>query len=290
MSGPSRLLAAVRSPASPAASRLGPSNRPRASPSRPGWPPSGVSGCAAFPPPAQVRATTPNADAESRQLIDAAQDAALQGDHATARDAFAKAATLVPGNARVAYYLGREHESLNDHPSAVREYCRYLALSPSASRRRRSARAHRAPHAGHRDRPGGRGPRQLPVRRRPPAAPAVPRRRLGVRVGRAPGAGGAGAVLQSRPLARRARGSHRGDAGLRALSRAVAAGARPGAGARVDGATPRSRLRAGAGARRRVALSRDGADVDGASGARRPRARRRGGSGGGGARARRTSW
>lgn len=94
---------------------------------------SGVSGCAAFPPPAQVRASSPNADAESRQLIDAAQDAALQGDHAAARDAFAKAATIVPGNARVAYYLGREHESLDDHPAAVREYCRYLALSPSAS-------------------------------------------------------------------------------------------------------------------------------------------------------------
>lgn len=94
---------------------------------------SGVSGCAAFPPPAQVRASSPNADAESRQLIDAAQDAALQGDHAAARDAFAKAATIVPGNARVAYYLGREHEALNDHASAVREYCRYLALSPGAS-------------------------------------------------------------------------------------------------------------------------------------------------------------
>jgi len=93
---------------------------------------SGISGCAAFPPPAQVRATSPTADAESRQLIDQAQDAALQGDHATARDAFAKAATLVPGNARVAYYLGRELESLDDNSSAVREYCRYLALSPSA--------------------------------------------------------------------------------------------------------------------------------------------------------------
>lgn len=93
---------------------------------------SGVSGCATFPPPAQVRATSPTAEAESRQLIDQAQDAALQGDHATARDAFARAATLVPGNARVAYYLGRELESLDESSSAVREYCRYLALSQSA--------------------------------------------------------------------------------------------------------------------------------------------------------------
>jgi len=93
---------------------------------------SGVSGCAAFPQPTQTGATAPNADAESRRLIDDAQDAALQGDHAAARDAFARAAVLVPGNARVAYYLGRELEALTDNTSAVREYCRYLGLLPNA--------------------------------------------------------------------------------------------------------------------------------------------------------------
>ena len=93
---------------------------------------SGVSGCAAFPPPAQVRASAPSAESESRRLIDDAQDAALQGDHTAARDAFAKASLLVPGNARVAYYLGRELEALAESNPAVREYCRYLALSPSA--------------------------------------------------------------------------------------------------------------------------------------------------------------
>ena len=93
---------------------------------------SGVSGCAAFAPPMQATNTTPNADAESRRLIDDAQDAALQGDHGAARDAFAKAAVLVPGNARVAYYLGRELEALAEATTAVREYCRYLALSPAA--------------------------------------------------------------------------------------------------------------------------------------------------------------
>ncbi len=93
---------------------------------------SGVSGCAAFPPLAQAINATPNADAESRRLIDDAQDAALQGDHGAARDAFAKAALLVPGNARVAYYLGRELEALAETTPAVREYCRYLALSPAA--------------------------------------------------------------------------------------------------------------------------------------------------------------
>jgi tetratricopeptide (TPR) repeat protein len=93
---------------------------------------SAVTGCSAFAPtPARV-ATTPGADAEAQQLIADAEAAALQGEHIAARDAFAKAAALIPGNARVAYYLGREHEALGENSSAVREYCRYLALQPTA--------------------------------------------------------------------------------------------------------------------------------------------------------------
>lgn len=93
---------------------------------------AGVSGCAAFPAQAPVRASNPNDEAEARRLIDEAQDAALEGDHRAARDAFARASVLSPGNARVAYYLGRELEALAEGANAVREYCRYLALSPSA--------------------------------------------------------------------------------------------------------------------------------------------------------------
>lgn len=95
---------------------------------------SGVTGCASFvrpttPPPAPNPAT----DAEAQQLISDAEAAALQGEHIVARDAFTKAATLVPGNARVAYYLGREHEALKESANAVRQYCRYLSLMPNAS-------------------------------------------------------------------------------------------------------------------------------------------------------------
>ncbi len=68
----------------------------------------------------------------ARVLIASGQDAALQGDHAAARDAFVLAARLAPSNARVAYYLGREHEDLGEHPNATKEYCRYLALLPNA--------------------------------------------------------------------------------------------------------------------------------------------------------------
>ena len=92
---------------------------------------SGTGGCAAFPAPL-VPPGNPTAVAEARRLVDDAQDAALQGDHAAARDAFAKAAALVPGDARIAYYLGRELELLAAPADAVREYCRYLALAPAA--------------------------------------------------------------------------------------------------------------------------------------------------------------
>jgi tetratricopeptide (TPR) repeat protein len=65
-------------------------------------------------------------------LIADAEEAALQGEHTAARDAFAKAAALDPTNSRVAYYLGREHEALQESAPAVLQYCRYLALLPNA--------------------------------------------------------------------------------------------------------------------------------------------------------------
>jgi tetratricopeptide (TPR) repeat protein len=89
-------------------------------------------GCAAIVIPA-VSSSTPAADdTATRRLIGAGQEASLQGEHATARDAFAEAAKRSPQNATVAYYLGREHEFLMSSTEAVREYCRYLTLSPSA--------------------------------------------------------------------------------------------------------------------------------------------------------------
>jgi tetratricopeptide (TPR) repeat protein len=71
-------------------------------------------------------------DAETRRLIGAGQEASLQGEHTAARDAFAQASKRSPGNALLAYYLGREHEALEAHNDAVREYCRYLQLTPNA--------------------------------------------------------------------------------------------------------------------------------------------------------------
>jgi tetratricopeptide (TPR) repeat protein len=70
-------------------------------------------------------------NAEARRLAAAGQEAALAGDQAAARDAFAKAAELNPGDDRIAYDLGRAHEELADTLKAVAEYCRYLTLSPA---------------------------------------------------------------------------------------------------------------------------------------------------------------
>lgn len=68
---------------------------------------------------------------EARRLAAAGQEAALIGDQATARDAFARAAVLNPGDERIAYDLARAHEELADTVKAIGEYCRYLTLSPA---------------------------------------------------------------------------------------------------------------------------------------------------------------
>ncbi len=93
----------------------------------------GIVGCSAVSVATRPPGATPSTDAEAQQLIADGEDAALQGEHATAKEAFTKAAALVPGNARLAYYLGRVHEALAENADAVRQYCRYLALSPTAT-------------------------------------------------------------------------------------------------------------------------------------------------------------
>lgn len=96
----------------------------------------GPAGCMPVPPAAAVNGAPLSArDAadSARALIASGQDAALQGDHAAARDAFLLASRLAPSNARVAYYLGREYEDLGEVRNATKEYCRYLSLLPTAA-------------------------------------------------------------------------------------------------------------------------------------------------------------
>lgn len=88
-----------------------------------------VTGCAAVGMPRPNAAANPTNEAEAQQLIEDGQDAALQGEHARARDAFLKAQEFAPTNARLAYALARAHEALTENAEAVRQYCRYLALA-----------------------------------------------------------------------------------------------------------------------------------------------------------------
>lgn len=89
-------------------------------------------GCAALLPAANTPAGPSGDDAETRRLTGAGQEASLQGEHEAARDAFIQASRRSPNNASLAYYLGREYEALNANNDAVKEYCRYLRLSPNA--------------------------------------------------------------------------------------------------------------------------------------------------------------
>ncbi len=68
---------------------------------------------------------------EARRLAAVGQEAALVGDQTAARNAYARAALLNPGDERVAYELGRSHEELADTTDAIGEFCRYLTLSPT---------------------------------------------------------------------------------------------------------------------------------------------------------------
>src|SRR6185503_10484264 len=57
---------------------------------------TGPSGCATLGAP--VAAPSASDEAAARQLMSDGQEAALQGDHAAARDAFVKAAARAPAN------------------------------------------------------------------------------------------------------------------------------------------------------------------------------------------------
>ena len=94
-----------------------------------------VTGCA-FLPLHPARADTGAAadtTGDVQALVEEAQEAAMQGEHAAARDKFLRATRAAPGDARLAYYLGRELEALRDALGAVQQYCRFLALAPGAS-------------------------------------------------------------------------------------------------------------------------------------------------------------
>ncbi|MDQ2890433.1 MAG: hypothetical protein M3R65_07735 [Gemmatimonadota bacterium] len=77
------------------------------------------------------KAVPPEAKREAEQLAGRAQAASIQGDNAVAVDLYARAATVDPTNAGVAYALGRGYEAAHD-ARAMDSYCQFLALAPAA--------------------------------------------------------------------------------------------------------------------------------------------------------------
>lgn len=69
---------------------------------------------------------------ESNRLSTLAREQSLEGDHRAARDLFRQAEQLNQADPTLAYRLGREEEEGGDTTGAVHQYCRYLALAPTA--------------------------------------------------------------------------------------------------------------------------------------------------------------
>ena len=80
-------------------------------------------------------APKPASDAQQRAARDLAlraQQSAILGDRAAARDQLKGAATLDPANPELAYQLARAQEAAGSSDDAAAEYCRFLSLAPNA--------------------------------------------------------------------------------------------------------------------------------------------------------------
>ncbi len=72
-----------------------------------------------------------SAKTAAREIAGRAQAASIVGDNAAASTLYQPAARLDPTDATIAYALGRGYEAAAD-PRAMAQYCRFLALTPSA--------------------------------------------------------------------------------------------------------------------------------------------------------------
>jgi tetratricopeptide (TPR) repeat protein len=78
------------------------------------------------------RAPTSDQRKQARDLAERGQQAAILGDSVSARDQLRQAAQLDPTDPDLAYRLARANETSGAADDAAREYCRFLALAPSA--------------------------------------------------------------------------------------------------------------------------------------------------------------
>ena len=105
-------------------------NAPQREPLKRGTPPTVSS--TPCPTASQSPSPTEAQRGQARDLAQRALQAALLGDSATARDELRQAAALDRTDADLAYRLGRAHETVRASADAVAEYCRFLALAPTA--------------------------------------------------------------------------------------------------------------------------------------------------------------
>jgi tetratricopeptide (TPR) repeat protein len=83
-------------------------------------------------PAAPARSVTAEQRRGARELAQRAQQSAILGDRNAARDQLRQAAATDPTNPDLAYQLARAQEALGSNDEAKTEYCRYLALAPTA--------------------------------------------------------------------------------------------------------------------------------------------------------------
>jgi tetratricopeptide (TPR) repeat protein len=86
--------------------------------------------CAASAP---ARAATAQQRRQARELGQRAQQSAILGDRAAARDQLRQATLLDPANPELAYQLARAQEAVGANDDAIVAYCRFIALAPNSS-------------------------------------------------------------------------------------------------------------------------------------------------------------
>jgi TM2 domain-containing membrane protein YozV len=84
--------------------------------------------------PAPRPRATPTAEQRraARELAQRAQQAAILGDRASAREQLRQAAILDPRDPDLAYQLARANDASGAAADAASEYCRFLSLAPNA--------------------------------------------------------------------------------------------------------------------------------------------------------------
>ena len=83
-------------------------------------------------PAGPVKSATPEQRRAARDVAQRAQQSAILGDRNAARDQLRQAAAMDPTNPDLAYQLARALEALGATDQATGEFCRFLALAPSA--------------------------------------------------------------------------------------------------------------------------------------------------------------